>query len=72
LTKHKYEHHQTSHPEPEINGVRAPYWARAHRDWRFLAVVFVMLVAIGVYVMTGNLSWRSHGQEMPLLDAGGK
>ena len=36
------------------------------------AVVFVMLAAIGIYVMTGNLSWKPHGRELPLLDAGGK
>lgn len=72
MTKHKYEHHRTSYPEPEISEVRGPYWRRAHRDWRFLAVVFVMLAAIGIYVMTGNLSWKPHGRELPLLDAGGK
>jgi cytochrome c-type biogenesis protein CcmH/NrfG len=72
MTKHKYEHNHPSYPEPEISKVRGPYWRRAHRDWRFLAVVFLMMVAIVTYVMTGNLAWRPHGEALPLLDTSGK
>ena len=72
MTKHK---HEKKHPQtfiPEISPVRAPTWAHAHRDWRFLAVVFLMMVALVTYVMTGNLAWRPDGHELPLLDSGGK
>jgi hypothetical protein len=31
---------------------------RAHKDWRFLAVVFLMLAAMVIYVSTANLAWR--------------
>jgi cytochrome c-type biogenesis protein CcmH/NrfG len=41
--------------DPRLHG---PYWMRAHKDWRFLAVVFLMLVAMGIYVSTANLAWR--------------
>ncbi len=72
MTKHKHEPRHPRDPGPEIRDVRGPYWQRAHRDWRFLAVVFLMMIAIVTYVMTGNLAWRPHGQELPLLDTSGK
>ena len=67
MTKHQYEHRRTNYHEPEIAEVRGPYWQRAHRDWRFLAVVFVMLACIAVYVVTGDFAWVRHGQGLPLL-----
>jgi hypothetical protein len=39
-----------------------PYWRRAHRDWRIWCCVIVMLAAMLVYLMTGDLRWRIHGQ----------
>jgi hypothetical protein len=47
--------------------VHGPYWLRAHRDWRFWAVVLVMLVAMAVYVATMNLGLRPHGLGRPVL-----
>jgi hypothetical protein len=38
------------------------YWLRAHRDWRFYAVVLLMLGAISTYVFTMDLSWRPRRQ----------
>ncbi len=70
MTKHKYEHQHPRIPNQEISDVRVPYWHRAHRDWRFLAVVFLMLAAITIYVMTGDLAWTHHGQAMPLIQTG--
>jgi hypothetical protein len=74
MTKHKYEHPHTRYPQPEVAEIRVPYWRRAHRDWRFLAVVFLMLVAMGVYVATLNLSLRprGQGQGLPLVDTNAK
>ena len=37
---------------------RGPYWPRAHKDWRFWAVLLLMLAAMGVYVTTNDLAWR--------------
>jgi hypothetical protein len=48
----------------EIHG---PYWLRAHRDWRFWAVVLVMLAAMVVYVVSMNLALRPHGLGRPVL-----
>jgi hypothetical protein len=67
MTKHKYEHNRSPIVEQGISDVRVPYWRRAHRDWRFLVVVVLMLIAIGTYVLTGDLSWQNHGRPMPLL-----
>ena len=39
-------------------GIHGPYWLRAHRDWRFWAVLVLMLLGIVTYVMTMDLSWR--------------
>jgi hypothetical protein len=71
MTKHKYEHQHTHYPEPEVAEVRGPYWQRAHRDWRFLAVVFLMLVCILIYVFTGDFAWTSHGHAVPILAPSG-
>lgn len=45
-------------PEPDLNSLHGPYWLRAHKDWRFLAVVGLMLAAMLTYVLTMNLSLR--------------
>jgi len=72
MTKHKYIHNRTPFPGPEIAEIRAPYWARAHRDWRFLTIVFVMLGCIALYVLTGNFGWTNRGQTVPILELGAK
>ena len=61
MTKHRYEHPHTHYPQPEVSEVRTPYWRRAHHDWRFLAVVCVMLVAIATYVLTSDLALWANG-----------
>ena len=70
MTKHKYEHQHPRIPDQQISDVRVPYWHRAHRDWRFLAVVFLMLLAISIYLMTGDLAWTRHGHAMPAVETG--
>ena len=70
MPKHHYEHNRTHYPEPEISEVRGPYWRRAHRDWRFIAVVFIMLGCIAIYVLTGDFGWVSHRQVLPILAPG--
>jgi hypothetical protein len=71
MPKHKHDLHPRS-PEQEISDVRAPYWRRAHRDWRFISVVVLMLVAIMIYVMTQDLSWRPRNHALPYLLIGSK
>ena len=47
---HNHEHH---------NGhAHTPRWRRVHRSWIFLVAVFLMLLAIVAYVMTGDLPGR--------------
>jgi hypothetical protein len=50
-----------SHGENSHNGPR-PYWKHAHRSWRIWFCVILMLVAMAVYLMTGDLRWRIHSQ----------
>jgi hypothetical protein len=42
-----------------------PYWRRAHRDWRLWSIVILMLAAMAVYLMTGDLRWRLQAQPQP-------
>jgi hypothetical protein len=37
-----------------------PYWKNAHTDWRFQVAVGLMLIAIAVYVLSGDLTWLPH------------
>jgi hypothetical protein len=54
------DHHGHSHA-PSVDGQHvlpesAPYWKRAHHDWRFWVGLVLMLVAISVYFMSDDLS----------------
>jgi hypothetical protein len=52
-------HH--SHRGSESDGVQKehrPYWTRAHKDWRFWLALILMIVAMGIYVMSEDLSMR--------------
>ena len=71
MTKHQHEIHPRN-PELEISDVRAPYWRRAHRDWRFITVVVLMLGAITTYVLTLDLSWHTRNPKASLLVIGTK
>jgi len=44
-----------------------PYWKRAHRDWRIWFGVIIMLAAMAVYLMTGDLRWRIQAQPSPSI-----
>jgi hypothetical protein len=45
----------------------APYWMRAHRDWRVWVGVVLMLAAMIIYLLTGDLAWRPRVQPQPVL-----
>ena len=55
----------------EIEAIHGPYWLRAHRDWRFWAVVCLMLLAMATYVFTNDLAWRPGGLRRPVLAVAG-
>jgi hypothetical protein len=48
-----------------------PYWRRAHRDWRLWAIVILMLAAMAVYLMTGDLRWPIHAQPQSMVPTAG-
>jgi len=52
VSESKHRHHPT--PESES---AAPYWKRAHHDWRFWVGLVLMLLAITVYVLSDNLAF---------------
>ena len=49
---HPHEHHG-EHSRP-------PRWRRVHHSWIFWVAVFLMLLGIVTYVMTGDLFWALH------------
>jgi hypothetical protein len=61
-------HGHESADRPETHG---PFWSRLHHDWRFWVAAILELVAISVYVLTGDLSLRPRGQrqqpQQPIL-----
>jgi hypothetical protein len=36
-------------------------WGRVHQDWRFLTVAAVLVIIIGTYLLTGNMTWHPYG-----------
>ncbi len=48
-------------------------WRRIHHRWYFWVGVFLMMIAIGTYVMTEDLAWRPRGhQPQPLSGPGSR
>ena len=52
--RHDHEHHDAHS--------RRPRWKRVHHSWIFWVAVFLMLLAMITYVMTGALFWGLRGQ----------
>jgi hypothetical protein len=48
-----------------------PYWKRAHRDWRIWFCVILMLIAMFVYLATGDLRWPIHAKPQPMVPIAG-
>ena len=60
------------HGDPKggpIHQGHPPYWRNAHRDWRIWCCVILMLTAMVVYLITGDLRWPFHGQSQPMVPA---
>ena len=49
-------------PERHDAHSHRPRWKRVHHSWIFWVAVFLMLVAMITYVMTGGLFWGLRGQ----------
>ena len=48
-------------PHPD----HAPYWTRAHRDWRVWVGAVLMAIALGVFVLSGDLGWLYRAPQAP-------
>jgi hypothetical protein len=53
--KHPDHHHAETGPEP-THTQKAPYWQRAHKDWKFWVGAMAIAVAIVIYVLSLDLS----------------
>jgi hypothetical protein len=52
--------------EKKYGRQHGPYWKRAHHDWRFWLVVFLMLVAIVYYIMSVDFAFSpAHQVKLP-------
>jgi hypothetical protein len=67
MNESNYRHH--GNEGPDTGGVhheayhgKRPYWKRAHHDWRAWVVVFLMLAAITIYVLSDDLAFLPHLQ----------
>jgi hypothetical protein len=63
--------HQHNRGQNQEEGhLPSPYWRRVHHHWYFWVGMLVMLLAIGNYVMTEDLSWFPRSQpQQPLSSA---
>ncbi|MEO7300481.1 MAG: hypothetical protein ABI042_18105 [Verrucomicrobiota bacterium] len=69
---HESKHEHKSHGDPNggpIHQGDPPYWRRAHRDWRIWLMVILMLAAMLIYLMTGDLAGWSHRQPQQPISA---
>ena len=55
--KHNHDHHEAHSHRPR--------WKRVHHSWIFWVAVFLMLLGMITYVMTGDLFWGLRGQPNP-------
>ncbi len=60
-----------SKPHARVNDKHgAPYWRRAHHDWRFWVAMALMTAAISTYVMTQDLRFVHGDRVAPGLRPG--
>jgi hypothetical protein len=51
------EHNREGNSGAEGEPDAGPYWRRMHQDWRFWVGAVLMMAAIAIYVMSGDLAW---------------
>lgn len=49
--------HQEPHRRSASPASHGPYLSRAHRDWRVWVGAVLMVIALSVYVLSGDLGW---------------
>jgi hypothetical protein len=71
MNKIKRNRHQRRSPDSDSvsHGFHRPSWKHAHHDWRLIVAVSLMLVAVFIYVMSGDLAWRPRNQPQQPLSA---
>jgi len=57
----------SGHSPDNVHRSHRPYWKRAHRDWRIWFYVILMLAAMLIYLMTGDLRWPIHAHPQPMV-----
>jgi len=70
-----HSNHQHGPDGTNRHHAHIPYWKCAHTDWRFWVGIFLMFLAMMVYVVTGDLAWRPGSQPHrlpPISDGFGK
>ena len=70
-SKSKKQPEATGDPDFMNRDIHRPYWKRAHRDWRIWFGMILMLIAMLVYLMTGDLRWPFHGHPQPMVPIAG-
>jgi hypothetical protein len=55
-------------PERKMTSLRDFHWRTLYRDRRFWIGLFFILVAVITYLLTGDLTWKPHGQMVPVLN----
>ncbi len=66
-SKHNHEGNSGDSGEPGPG----PYWKRMHRDWRFWIGAVLMIAAICIYVLSGDLAWVPWGHPQQAMPATG-
>lgn len=73
MNESKKSHHVYGETDSNTaQGAHAPYWKRAHRDWRIWVAVVLMIAGMIVYVMSEDLSVRPRRPPEPPPGAIGK
>ena len=67
MNKETPEHKKHARDGGGMHPAHGPYWTRAHRDWRVWVGAILMAIALGVFVLSGDLGflYRTPQQQAP-------
>lgn len=69
MKNHENHDQHEGQQDRETSQHHGPYWKRAHHDWKFWIAIILMLVAIGTYVGTIDLSFGSRSsKQQPIVN----
>jgi hypothetical protein len=57
MNKETPEHREHAHDGGAGTPRTRPYWMRAHRDRRLWFGAVLMAIALGIFVLSGDLGW---------------